>query len=114
VSGKKRVNEMLAAKVLSFKPDVIGFNTVSPLIYDTVECVSLIRPLFSGFMIAGGHHTTALPEESLRKIKGLNGVVAGEGEQSLVQFAEGGTRTTFPVSGGKTQTGRFTILPPFR
>jgi len=109
---KKRINEMLAEKVLSFKPDVIGFNTVSPLIHDTVECVSLIRPLFPGFMIAGGHHTTALPEESLRKIKGLNGVVAGEGEQALVQFAEGQDPCHIPGFWWKNPDGTIRHTPP--
>jgi len=112
VLGKKRVNEMLVAKVLSFKPDVIGFNTVSPLVYDTVECVSLIRPLFSGFMIAGGHHTTALPEESLRKIKGLNGIVSGEGEQALVQFAEGQDPCHIPGFWWKNSDGTIHHTPP--
>lgn len=112
VLGKKRVNEMLIAKVLSFRPDVIGFNTVSPLIYDTVECVSLIRPLFPGFMIAGGHHVTALPEESLRKIKGLNGIVAGEGEQALVQFAEGRDPCHIPGFWWKSPGGTIHHTPP--
>ncbi len=111
-SGKKRTNEMLAEKVLSFKPDVIGFNTVSPLIHDTVECVSLIRPLFPGFMIAGGHHTTALPEESLRKIDGLNGVIAGEGEQALVQFAEGKDPCGIPGFWWKKPDGTIRHTPP--
>lgn len=68
--GKKRTNEMLAAKVLSFKPDVIGFNTLSPLIYDTVECVSLIRPLFPGFMIAGGASYNSSPRREPQKNQG--------------------------------------------
>jgi len=112
VFGKDRINELLAEKVRSFKPDVIGFNTVSPLVHDTVECVSLIRPLFPGFMIAGGHHTTALPEESLRKIQGLNGVVAGEGEQALVQFAEGQDPCSIPGFWWKNPDGTIHHTPP--
>lgn len=112
VLGKKQVNEMLAAKVLSFKPDVIGFHTLSPIIHDTLECVSLIRPLFSGFVIAGGHHATALPEESLRKIKGLNGVVVGEGELALAQFAEGRDPCGIPGFWWKNPDGTIHHTPP--
>lgn len=111
-SGKKWVDEMLVAKVIAFKPDVIGFNTVSPLIHDTVDCVSRIRPLFSGVMIAGGHHTTALPKESLEKIKGLNGIVAGEGEQAMVQFAEGNDPCHIPGFWWKKSDGTISHTPP--
>lgn len=110
--GKERINDLLAAKVLSFKPDVIGFHMVSPLIHDTAECISLIRPLFSGFMIAGGHHATALPEESLRKIGGLNGAVAGEGELALAQFAEGIDPRRIPGFWWKNPDGTIHHTPP--
>lgn len=107
-----RVNEMLVERVRSFKPDIIGFTTISPLIYDTMECVSLLRPIFAGTMIAGGHHVTALPLEGLRKIDGLDGVVVGEGERAMVRFAEGHDPRGIPGVCWKDRDGSIHQTPP--
>ncbi len=82
--------------VKAFKPDLIGLNTVSPLIYDTVECVSLINSVWDGPVIAGGHHATALPAETLLHINGLTGVVSGEGEIVMTRLASGEAPETIP------------------
>lgn len=88
--NKNEVNEAMLRHIDEFKPDLIGFNTVTPLIYDTIECVELIiASNYRGLMIAGGHHTTAMPLLSLKKIPGLNGVIEGEGEFALSRLASG-------------------------
>ncbi len=84
------VDAAMLAEVARFQPDWIGLSTVSPAIHDTVHCASLIREAgFRGPLWAGGYHATALPELTLRKIPGLDGVVAGEGEEVLAQLADG-------------------------
>jgi len=110
--GSGRLNEMLKERVRLFKPDVIGFTTISSLIYDTVECVSQLRPIFAGPIIAGGHHVTALPEESLRKIDGLDGVVVGEGERAMVEFASGNDPRHIPGFCWKDHDGSIHQTPP--
>ncbi len=85
---KKIDHEMLAA-VKTFSPDVIGMTTISPLVYQTVHCAKIIRDSFQGIILAGGHHATALPQQTLEKIPELDGVGIGEGEESLLAFAEG-------------------------
>jgi radical SAM superfamily enzyme YgiQ (UPF0313 family) len=79
----------MLAHVQAFRPDMIGLQTKSPLIPDTVSCVRLIRQGYTGWMVAGGHHATALPEATLQRIPGLNGVVVGEGEMAMAQLADG-------------------------
>jgi len=86
---KKTINSFMLDKVNQFKPDLIGFNTVTPLIFDTVDCAALIRNEFKGPIIAGGHHATALPELTLTKIPELDGVIQGEGENAIRRLASG-------------------------
>jgi len=86
---RDKVNSAMLDHVRVFCPDLIGLKTISPLIYDTVEIVDLIRRSYSGTIVAGGHHATAFPELTLKKIPGLNGVVSGEGEMPMVALAGG-------------------------
>ncbi len=86
---RKKINTHMLQQLQKFKPDLVGLNTISPLIYDTVECAALVRRQHSGPIIAGGHHATALPELTLRKITDLDGLVQGEGEQALTRLAGG-------------------------
>jgi radical SAM superfamily enzyme YgiQ (UPF0313 family) len=83
------INSAMLQHMRDFKPDLIGLNTISPLIYDTVDTVNLIRQSYNGILVAGGHHVTAIPELSLRKIPGLDGVAEGEGEVSLARLCGG-------------------------
>ena len=86
---RDRINAAMLGRLRSFKPDLVGFNTVSPLIHDTADCAALIRNIFAGPLLAGGHHATALPELTLGRIPQLDGVVQGEGEPAMVRLAGG-------------------------
>jgi radical SAM superfamily enzyme YgiQ (UPF0313 family) len=94
--SREAIDGMMLERLRRFRPDIVGFNTVSPLIYDTVHCVALIRPLTNAILAAGGHHTTAFPELTLQKIPGLDLTFAGEGEQSLLLIADGKSREEVP------------------
>jgi anaerobic magnesium-protoporphyrin IX monomethyl ester cyclase len=84
------VDQAMLVQMAAFQPDLVGLSTVSPVIYDTAHCASLIRETgFRGSIWAGGYHATALPGLTLRKIPELDGVMAGEGEQVLAQLADG-------------------------
>ncbi len=85
--SKAQLNDLMVDHLRTFKPDLIGLNTISPCISDTVECVTIVRKVYSGLVIAGGYHVTALPELSLRKIPGLDGVIEGEGEWAMLRIA---------------------------
>ena len=88
--NRHRLKDEMEKQVSAFHPDMIAFSTVSPAIYDTIDCVDTLRRSYRGILIAGGHHATALPLETLEKIPGLDAVIAGEGEYSLAAFAENG------------------------
>jgi len=94
--GREVVNNAMLAVISDFKPDLIGFGTVSPLIYDTVVCVALVRQSYDGLIIAGGPHASALPALTLEKIPGLDGVIQGEGEEAIVSLANGDNPAEIP------------------
>jgi len=93
---RNKINAAMIEHIRKFKPDLIGMQTISPLIYDTVECVNLIREVYSGQIIAGGHHATALPELTLLKIPELSGVVVEEGEIPISRIANGENPSSIP------------------
>lgn len=106
--NKEQLEADFKSEILSFKPDIIGFSTVSPLIYDTLESVEFIRAFYNGIVIAGGHHATAMPMETLKKIPGIDYVIAGEGELSLTALANGQTPETISgVFTRSTDTNKF-------
>ncbi|MHB1346658.1 MAG: B12-binding domain-containing radical SAM protein [Candidatus Humimicrobiaceae bacterium] len=89
LGNKEAVNFEMKSEILNFRPDIIGFSTVTPLIYDTLECVNDVRNYYDGIIIAGGHHATAMPEDTLKKIPGLDFVAAGESEYTVLDLADG-------------------------
>jgi radical SAM superfamily enzyme YgiQ (UPF0313 family) len=90
------VNEAMLACIHMFQPDLIGLSTLTSMIYDTVDCVALIGVHYRGILIAGGYHGTALPELTLRKMPGLDGVITGEGELVLRRIANGESPLDIP------------------
>lgn len=96
IGDKKTLDRDMRSEILSFSPDIIGFSTVSPMIYDIVECVKYIRDFFDGIIIAGGHHATAIPEITLKKIPGLDYIAAGEAEYTLLSLADGNDASSIP------------------
>lgn len=113
-TDKNKINAAMLGHIKNFKPDLIGIQTISPLIYDTVECVSLIREIFSGLIIAGGHHASALPELTLLKIPGLNGVVVEEGELPISRMANGENPVSIPGVWWKNDKNSIVHTPPIQ
>lgn len=112
-AGRQKTNAAMLEHIKEFQPELIGFNTVSPVIYDTIECVSLIRAQkFCGILLAGGHHATALPELTLRRIPALDGLITGEGEIPLARLARGEDPATIPGVWWRGADGSFTGNPP--
>lgn len=108
---KAEINAAMTERVRRFKPDLIGFNTVSPLIHDTAECAALLRPGFRGLLMAGGHHATALPEITLRKIPQLDLVLSGEGEEALPMIADGVSPEKIPGVALRGEDGKIFHTP---
>jgi len=85
----EKIDQAMLNAITIFAPDVVGLSTVSPMIHDAVHCAKIIRDVFNGTMLAGGHHATALPRLTMEKIAELDGVGIGEGEESLLALAQG-------------------------
>ena len=94
--NRDQLNKAMMEHIRQYRPDLIGLNTLSPLIHDAVETVTFVRKVFHGPLLAGGHHATALPELTLLKLPGLDGVVEGEGELPMVEIARGGNPAIIP------------------
>ncbi len=96
LGNKEAVDRDMKSEIIGYKPDIIGFSTISFLIHDTMTCVKYIRDFFDGTIIAGGHHASAMPEETLKKIPGLDYVAVGEAEYTMQSIAEGKNPSSIP------------------
>ncbi len=76
-------------EVRTFAPKLVCFTVVAGrYLPDTLRAVRLIREEDPDvFIVAGGHDVTARPQEYLYSDAGINAVVVGEGEETLVQLA---------------------------
>ncbi len=75
--------------VSEFEPDIIGMNTSSMNIHFVKY---LFEEVISGeniVKIAGGHHGSAFPELTLKKIGNCDIAVFGEGENTISEIASG-------------------------
>jgi len=66
-------------------PGVIGFTAVTPCFNNALSLAGAIKKIYSPFIIFGGPHTTALPEEVIKE-ETIDGVVIGEGEETVAEF----------------------------
>ena len=46
LGSQQSLDEEMKSEILNYKPDIIGFSTISSIIHDTVESVSLIRSFY--------------------------------------------------------------------
>ncbi len=87
--GTEWMEKEMQRVIAEFQPDYIGMNAVSPYIFDVVETVKSIRRKYSGKIVLGGHHPTAMPRLTLERIPEVDAVFCGEGERGLCMFVEG-------------------------
>ncbi len=91
--------EQVRDRLLKLEPDVVGMTVVTanqPLAASLATALKARRPDL--WIVAGGPHITALPNEC---IPGVDAHVVGEGEESLLEFVQevivGGS--TKPIAG---------------
>lgn len=76
-------------KIVDFKPDMVGLSFLTTQYRRAKEMLTEIRPhLPKAKYLAGGIHSTALPEETLKNL-GLDFVVRAEGEETMAEAASG-------------------------
>lgn len=75
-------------RISNFQPDMVGISTLTLMSYRTFELSNLIREKFPGiFILIGGPHANAKPEETLAKTM-ANVVVTGEADEMVVKITE--------------------------
>jgi anaerobic magnesium-protoporphyrin IX monomethyl ester cyclase len=75
----------VAERIVSTKPDIVGFTTVTANYTRVAEAVRNLKSRCDVPVILGGPHVTALPESL---VTGADAAVVGEGELTLVELVE--------------------------
>jgi radical SAM superfamily enzyme YgiQ (UPF0313 family) len=76
-----------ARRVLSRNPSIIGVTATTDAINSANRVVDHIRAASQApVIVAGGVHPTFMPQQTLRDCPGLDLVVLGEGEQTLLEL----------------------------
>ena len=87
ITNKEQYSELLEV-VRSFKPQIVGFTSVSSQFHFIKEMSSLIKNAFSStFTVCGGVHPTIFPD-ALLEAKNIDGFFRGESEQSFIEFLD--------------------------
>jgi anaerobic magnesium-protoporphyrin IX monomethyl ester cyclase len=89
LDGENLVNRELYNKVKSINPDLIGITSTTFSFFNASVLVEKLRLQFpDSLILLGGPHASALPEDSMMKISGLDGVVVGEGEETVLEIVQ--------------------------
>ncbi len=76
-------------RVAQFKPDVLGITAMtyeSDCMHELAKEAKKANPDMP--VVVGGAHAANMPEETLTKGKGIDYVVIGEGEQTLIELLQ--------------------------
>ena len=79
----------LREKLETYKPDVIGVTSSTPLFYKAAEIAELAKSINNNILaIIGGPHVSGYPKESLERSRFDIGVI-GEGDNTIVDVLSG-------------------------
>lgn len=77
----------LLTELNKIKPDIIGVTSTTFSFFNAVDLLNAVHStLPSSLLLMGGIHASVLPEDTLNKIPFLNGVVVGEGEETMLEI----------------------------
>jgi anaerobic magnesium-protoporphyrin IX monomethyl ester cyclase len=81
--------DLLRQKLKERRPKFVGITSATPFFHEAVEVAKITKEILEkeATVICGGPHVTALPEESLQNSE-IDIVVAGEGEQTLLEIMQ--------------------------
>ena len=79
----------VARQVFADAPDVVGLTAATPTVHRCHEIARELRHVgFSGPILVGGPHPTALPADTLREFPAFDIAVAGEAEPRIVALLD--------------------------
>ena len=101
--------ENLKRLIEDFKPEIVGFSSMTSTIPWVFKVSTFIKSLHSKIItVLGGYHGSALPKETLKECSGLDVVVVGEGEYTLVELADRITKKK--IKGNAFRDGKKIIM----
>jgi anaerobic magnesium-protoporphyrin IX monomethyl ester cyclase len=86
----------LKKELSAFNPDIVGITSTTPLIKKAYRIAQIVKNFNNNiFIVAGGPHPSALPEEVLRE-SAIDCVVRGEGDFILARIVSEGISEHIP------------------
>ena len=73
-------------KVVSFKPDIVGFTSVETQFDNVVNLSKLIKEAWKCVIVCGGAFATLYPD-CIKDAPDLDGIFMGESERAFLMFA---------------------------
>jgi len=68
-------------------PDIVGITTTTPTLISAIELAKKSKELFPKVpIILGGHGTFTIEEEILARVKEIDAITCGEGEETIVEL----------------------------
>ncbi len=100
--------------VEEFKPDVVGYSIYYTSVHSCADSLRDLKTYFSGPVVVGGAQTNIEKEQLFVDVPGLDFVICGEAEKSIVEFCEAlsGERTFESVDGLIFRKGDATVSNP--
>lgn len=85
-----KINRLMLNRIEEFKPGIIGLTANTPVIMDAYATAKIIKAVYPEIpLIAGGRHPTSEPIRTLKQCNAIDIVCRGEGEITMLEFAEG-------------------------
>ena len=80
-------NKMLRTELASFKPDVVGITSITPIIQSTLLAAQVAKETCPNVLVVlGGPHATFMDNQILSEHPTVDVIVRGEGEQTIVDL----------------------------
>jgi len=81
--------ELIRNLILKIKPDIVGITGTTPLMNQLRDISVLVKDISKNiFIVAGGPHPSALPEETLQETM-LDAVLVGEADYTFADLCDG-------------------------
>ena len=81
--------ELIRNKVSKFKPDIVGITATTPLMNQLRDISVLIKDISKNiFIVGGGPHPSAIPEETLQETM-LDAILVGEADYTFADLCDG-------------------------
>ena len=90
LDGEKLHRKNILAELKAISPEIVGVTSTTFSFFQAARLVKDSREILpSACLLMGGAHTSALPEDVLKRIPELDCCVFGEGEETLMEIASG-------------------------